>query len=295
MPIFMTAMLLLLLTVTPSVSYAESCETPIECYAQAIQKLREARAEIEALKSMATKVEKRLAEYDSICARIDDLSSHTAKVETTQQLDTRLITAQKTADMALGKVGDIKFSVLSEAQFQKIHGQDWILINGRNLPKGNPLRKLTGWTKLPDARGRFFRMKDYGTGIDASGDKSVGTLLNDMTGKPKVNFTTNTTGSHTHSMQANGNHNHSMKAAENDQYGYGLALGSLINSWRYKRMWYYYATTEPASADTDSIEPAGTHTHTINNAPAHSHVINGGGDKETRPKNIIINAFIKIR
>jgi len=194
-----------------------------------------------------------------------------------------------------GGVGDIRLSVLNEIPFQQIHGKDWVLMDGRLLSKKSPLYRLTKWAKLPDARGRFFRMKDYGTGMDASGDKPVGTLLDYQTGRPKVNFTTNTTGSHNHSMGQSGNHNHGMSNAGQHQHGHGLLQGDNAVDWGDRRRWYDFGNTQPAGNHTHAIHHAGAHTHTIHNAGAHSHVINGGGDKETRPKNIIINAFIKIR
>lgn len=76
-------------------------------------------------------------------------------------------------------VGTQEYSVLTEAQFQQVRDETWALCDGRNI-EGSDLADLLGWTNLPDARGRFLRMKDHGAGLVAAGDLDIGTLTDDM-------------------------------------------------------------------------------------------------------------------
>ena len=55
-----------------------------------------------------------------------------------------------------GVVGDVKHSMLSESQFQAIHGSTWVLMKGQDIT-GTTLASMLGITKLPDQRGKFLR------------------------------------------------------------------------------------------------------------------------------------------
>ena len=80
-------------------------------------------------------------------------------------------------DVNLGQVGDIKQSMLTEAQFQTIHGASWTLMDGKNIA-GSSYATITGNTTLPDARGQFLRGKNNGrTALEGntSGEVNLGT------------------------------------------------------------------------------------------------------------------------
>lgn len=74
-------------------------------------------------------------------------------------------------------VGDVRQSMLSEAQFQSENGNEWILCDGRDVT-GSDYASVTGNTVLPDMRGMFVRGKNNGR-VDGdenpSGDLALGT------------------------------------------------------------------------------------------------------------------------
>ena len=72
-------------------------------------------------------------------------------------------------------VGSIQQSVLIESVFQSRNGDCWVLMDGRVLSSSDELKSLTGWSNIPDARGRVLRTVDHGTGVDP--DKSSRSIL----------------------------------------------------------------------------------------------------------------------
>jgi len=138
----------------------------------------------------------------------------------------------------------------------------WLLCHGQSVPSGSEydsLRNMVG-PNVPDLRGLFLRGLNSGRSGDWSDPigRSIGDLQDDTTKMPRNNsFTTDSPG----------NHNH----------------GNVL---------YHYTTTNNGGTGQRDIhwnvrETPGT------NAGDHSHTITGGGDTETRPKNICINWIIK--
>jgi len=109
---------------------------------------------------------------------------------------------------------------------------------------------------LPDLRGEFVRGLDDGRGVDTS--RTLGSSQADATALPDTAFTgsTNTAGNHDHSYATN-------QGTGGGQGGGGADTGSRN------------ATTNQA----------GSHSHSV--------TINGGGDAETRPRNVALLACIK--
>lgn len=73
-------------------------------------------------------------------------------------------------------LGDIRQSLLTEAQFQSINGTGWVLLDGRSI-SGSALASLTGMTTLPDARGVVLRGKNNGRSTatgNPDGDLALG-------------------------------------------------------------------------------------------------------------------------
>lgn len=133
---------------------------------------------------------------------------------------------------------------------------------------------------LPDLRGRFLRGVDGGAGQDpdaarrtsskpggATGD-AVGTFEDYATARPRTQFTTDTQGSHTH---ANGDWNRLMRHTG-------------MNT----------TTSNGDSTDGSGAEPDIGNAQPMLAAGAHSHFITGGGDADSRPRNVAVNYIIKL-
>ncbi len=166
-------------------------------------------------------------------------------------------TAWHVPQSAGGVVGDLRQSLLTEAQFATAAGADaanWVLADGRSVA-GTAYATIMGSANVPDLRGAFLRM----AGTNASNGAWIGGPLNgyqeDSTARPKVAFTTDSQGNHHHSNGASGPEIKS-DGAPNWHSGY----------------------------DRGDTGTAGAHTHTIT----------GGGDTETRPKSYSVNYFIKV-
>lgn len=66
-----------------------------------------------------------------------------------------VISAKKFNESTFG-IGDIKQSLLTQAQFQSQFGDCWVSMEGQNI-SGSDFSALTSIVTLPDARGRFLR------------------------------------------------------------------------------------------------------------------------------------------
>ena len=106
---------------------------------------------------------------------------------------------------------------------------------------------------LPDLRGEFIRGWDDGRGVDSG--RAFGVSQGDSTKRPNTSFTTDN----------QGNHSHTYSAANGKAPQSGSNTGCYVNK---------------ANFNTTS-------------AGAHIHTITGGGDAETRPKNVALLACIK--
>jgi hypothetical protein len=90
------------------------------------------------------------------------------------------------------KVGDIKQSFLTPAQFIAEHDDTWVLCDGQSVV-GSDYETITGDTNIPDARGVFLRGINNGVGTgtgNPSGEVAPGT------------YQTDEYKSHTHTVQA---------------------------------------------------------------------------------------------
>jgi hypothetical protein len=137
----------------------------------------------------------------------------------------------------------------------------WLLCHGQLIPAGSEydsLRNIVG-PNVPDLRGLFLRGRNEGR-ADGWGDPSerpLGWLQEDATRIPHQPFTTD----------VKGNHNH----------------GDVL---------YHYTATHNGGTGQRDIHWNVRYT-TGPYAGNHSHLITGGGDSETRPKNICVNWIIK--
>jgi hypothetical protein len=163
---------------------------------------------------------------------------------------------------SLGQVGDVKQSMLTEAQFQEIHGATWTLMDGKSVT-GSKYSEITGNNTLPDARGQFLRGKNNGRSDgdeNPDGDLSIGAFQDDATAANGLE--TNVTGQHDHDPMKIGAGNGTLNV-------YTQGISSTPNS--------------VANRNYNWLKDEGDHSHIISST-----------DPETRPKNITINYFIKI-
>lgn len=162
-----------------------------------------------------------------------------------------------------GRVGDIRYSILSEEQFQELHGKDWELLRGQEVPFDSALRNFWRESHLPDARGVFLRGSNHGRPRkegNPEGTLTIGTYQSDSFKR----------------------HNHSGKTGEDTpDHTHGHSHPGVYGDGGYARGdnrggAYHQAETRGAST-------------------RHRHSIQSEGDAETRPRNITVNVFIKIK
>lgn len=79
-----------------------------------------------------------------------------------------------------GMVGEVKTSMMTEAQFQALAGTEWVLMDGRSVA-GSAYAALIGSSNIPDARGRVLRMKDHSAGVNGGGELALGDNQGDAT------------------------------------------------------------------------------------------------------------------
>lgn len=173
------------------------------------------------------------------------------------------------------KIGDTKQSILSETQFQSIHGPEWVKMRGQVITTSRLCVKFSICT-LPNAEGRFLR--------DSVADAGLRSIPDDTTAKNGLdNVTSTATWSSVDITTATDAHNHTYDKATLQQpitAAVGGANGYTIGTW--------------PSTNTSSD----THSHTFNknllnsNQIAHDHALSG--DTETAPDHVIVNTFIKI-
>ena len=81
-----------------------------------------------------------------------------------------------------GAVGDVKYSILAEVEFQGENGDCWVLMDGRDVT-GSHLDTGFSINTLPDVRGYFIRCYDNRqtdrVDVDRSHGESIATVQND--------------------------------------------------------------------------------------------------------------------
>jgi hypothetical protein len=68
-----------------------------------------------------------------------------------------------------GCVGDVKYSILGETEFQKLNGKGWVIMAGQTIDDATSVYYspyLSSLSKLPDARGNFIRSMNVNGGSD---------------------------------------------------------------------------------------------------------------------------------
>lgn len=164
----------------------------------------------------------------------------------------------------------------------------WLLCNGQALSSvsfpalyaaigttyGNGSGGINGGAgknfNVPDLRGEFVRGLDSGRGIDSG--RALGTAQESATTAPNSPFTgtTSSAGAHTHVMTS--------------QFIFQSSLGFPAHYHNLSNV-LAFGPTGGGTTGTGSTWDAGAHTHEV--------TITGGGDAETRPRNISMNYIIK--
>ena len=78
-------------------------------------------------------------------------------------------------------VGDVRYSMLTEAEFQTQNGTSWVLMDGRNVA-GSRYAILKSVTNIPDHRGVTPRVKNNGRSDgnqDPAGERALGSFQDD--------------------------------------------------------------------------------------------------------------------
>ena len=165
-------------------------------------------------------------------------------------------------------IGEIRTSMLTEAQFQTLNGSGWYLCDGGSC-SNTAYAALTSNSTLPDFRGEFLRGADNGRGVDSG--RSLGSTQADAT---DVNgMSVPSSGSHTHSVL--------------DPYA-GNNPGSQSPYFLSR------SYTDPAGYGTPTANYSTSNgTHNYLGSTAHTHTLSSS-DSETRPRNVAVNYFIKV-
>jgi hypothetical protein len=56
-----------------------------------------------------------------------------------------------------GLLGEVRMSILTETEFRRIYGEEWVLMNGQTIQGSDLALQFPEVTALPDARGVFLR------------------------------------------------------------------------------------------------------------------------------------------
>ena len=160
----------------------------------------------------------------------------------------------------------------------------WLVCDGADLSTTTyaSLHAVIGYTfggsgatfKLPDLRGRFVRYDDNMgnqgiAGVTAGGaagrdtSRVHGSAQDQATKRPTINFTTG-----------------------------GGTISGTVDGLRYRALGYGYAAGSNSTRWNDDYTTA--YNASVVSGSASSQTVNAGGDAETRPINIALNAIIKI-
>ena len=174
-------------------------------------------------------------------------------------------------ELAGAGLGDVKYSILSVAQFQAVNGPEWVLLKGQSkqelgIADGDDsvfnylhLETNVATDRLPDSRGLFFRVKNNSSGggddrndgfENPDGEMLLGQYSED---KLKAHFHRSQVSSD-RIGNPDGSTDTSGSSAPNNSY------------WRGNK--YLNANTHPTTTD---------------------------GQNETSPKNMTVNAFVKVK
>ncbi len=156
-----------------------------------------------------------------------------------------------------GHVGDIQYSILFESQFQQLHGKEWELLKGQEVPWDSELRSFWTDSHLPDGRGVFLRSANHGR--PRTEGNPEGTL-------PMGRYQTDVMVSHRHTVGPTRGGSTFISRGKGDcELQHGIHTGGCFHD------------NGAAGITRDTL-----------------HMSHEGGS-ETRPRNITVNVFVKIK
>lgn len=196
-----------------------------------------------------------------------------------------------------GALGDIKMSALPPAQFIAENGDCWVELDGRELSQSDRLLIITGRPEIPDARGTFLRS------IDERGSNG---LDPDRGANPVVgSFQADVIRGHNHTVGQNKNlldGTFKMPVNWGEQNSYSVEILDVhvdasgcygnVNGNNFTMLW-----APPWNGDGEvpaNFPLAETFTKETN-ILNHSHEISETGGSETRPDNVNLYTYIRIR
>lgn len=185
-------------------------------------------------------------------------------------------------------VGDVRISLLTEAQFQNINGTDWVLMDGQSSA-GSAYETLTGNSTVPDAVGRFLRMEG-GAAASLGSQQADATAQNGLVVSGGTASGTFASTSHSHT-------DGSLYA----EIGYDLAGGNIIGHRNDKGGSFTSSLDRTHSTSSASPTTVGrTDVHGTTSSPSTTASVSStaasisASDAETRPINVTVNYFVKI-
>jgi len=176
-----------------------------------------------------------------------------------------------------GAVGDVKYSILDESQFQQANGDCWVPMDGRSVT-GTAIEQMFGWTNVPDGSGMFLRAQEWNEGYDP--DRTPNSAIAQMQ--------EDTIQAHNHVIEEGGEHQH----VYSDWYSQDSDEVYTDPVW----------TTEDRGNDDDEEEDGDGQDGSRNvrigvlteNDGAHSHTMLDTGGEETRPTNMNFYIYIRV-
>lgn len=145
---------------------------------------------------MSNRVMKKKIPYVDQFESIEDAFNYLAKELNAARTNnaSSALTDSNSADYTGMPVGSVVHSMLTLSQFQAQAGSGWVLSDGSSC-SGTSYEAITGFSNLPDMRGRFLRAKSHGSGNNPDGDLSLGAYSSDKLGSHSHNLIQNTTAS----------------------------------------------------------------------------------------------------
>lgn len=183
-------------------------------------------------------------------------------------------------------VGEIVTSILDVNSFLDLNNDDsqniyWMLADGSPIPENYALRKNLNIEKVPDLRASFLRGKNHGRfPTNVVPEYYLMQFETDLTAKPK-SFNIAPALDHKHVAPVIGNgidagqhsKNHSAGVVYNNQQSSsGILLREFVGT-----------VNQPDARYGLNTGPSGQHNHTIS-----------GWERETIPKNVTVNYFIRV-
>jgi len=184
-----------------------------------------------------------------------------------------------------GAVGDVKHSILNEAQFKQVNGDCWVPMDGRTLATTDKLRQITGMTSLPNGGGLFIRSQEFANSANFDDNRD--------TNSPIASFQSESLKSHDHSASLSvsgstsngGSHSHTTGVPGRSEEGGFISQGNPFSS---------FSATDRAIQFYHNIgsSSGGEHSHSLSGSASGNTGTSGG--TETRPDNMNFWVYIRI-